>query len=83
MSLYDGSTVNTVDPATSESVNLPPPRLLRLVHDGLVTLNHVAGTAGSRLVPDLALAIPLPSPNGRTYTFHLRSGIRYTTGRRV
>ena len=59
---------------------MPPPQFLGLTNDGLVTLNHVAGPDGTRLVPDLALALPVPADNGRTYTFRLRPGIRYSTG---
>jgi peptide/nickel transport system substrate-binding protein len=31
-------------------------------------------------VPDLAVALPAPTDNGLTYTFHIRSGIRYSNG---
>jgi peptide/nickel transport system substrate-binding protein len=34
-------------------------------------------------VPDLATSLPTPTDGGRTYTFLLRSGIRYSTGRPV
>ena len=34
-------------------------------------------------LPDLAAALPLPTDGGRTYTFELRSGIRYSTGQAV
>ena len=62
------------------SNDAPPPQFLGLTNDGLVTLNHVAGPDGARLVPDLALALPAPTGNGRIYTFRLRPGIRYSTG---
>ena len=32
------------------------------------------------LVPDLATSIPTPTDGGRTYTFTLRSGVRYSNG---
>jgi ABC-type transport system substrate-binding protein/DNA-binding SARP family transcriptional activator/streptogramin lyase len=72
--------VSTIDPAAATAEDLPPTRLSGLTNDGLVTLNHVAGPQGSRLVPDLALALPAPTDGGRTYTFRLRPGIRYSTG---
>jgi peptide/nickel transport system substrate-binding protein len=53
---------------------------LGLTNDGLVTLDHVAGPDGSRLVPDLALGLPIPDDGGRTYRFTLRPGIRYSNG---
>ena len=72
--------IDTIDPAAGNSNNLVPSQFLGLINDGLVTLDHIAGPDGSRLVPDLALALPPPSGRGRTYTFHLRPGIRYSTG---
>ena len=72
--------LDTVDPAASTSWNPPSPQSLGLTNDGLVTLDHVAGPDGSRLVPDLALALPAPGDGGRTYRFTLRPGIRYSTG---
>ena len=74
------AVVDTIDPAASTSPNVALPQLFGLTNDGLVTLDHVAGTNGTRLVPDLAVSLPLPSDRGRTYTFHLRPGIRYSTG---
>ena len=34
-------------------------------------------------MPDLAEAIPTPSDGGRTYTFTVRDGVRFSTGRPV
>jgi YVTN family beta-propeller protein len=56
---------------------------LALTNDGLVGFRRVGGAEGTQLVPDLATAIPAPSPDGLTYTFTLRSGIRYSNGRLV
>jgi ABC-type transport system substrate-binding protein/DNA-binding SARP family transcriptional activator len=74
------AVIDTVDPAASTSWNVPPPQGLGLTNDGLVTLDHVAGPDGSRLVPDLALALPMPDDGGRTYRFTLKPGIRYSNG---
>ena len=43
----------------------------------LVGYDHVAGAAGNKLVPDLATSVPTPTDGGKTYTFHLKSGIRF------
>jgi peptide/nickel transport system substrate-binding protein len=43
----------------------------------LVGYKHIPGAAGNRLVPDLATALPKPTNRGRTYTFHLKSGIKF------
>ena len=49
-------------------------------NDGLVAFRRVGGAGGNQLVPNLALALPTPSDGGRTYTFRLRAGIRYSNG---
>jgi peptide/nickel transport system substrate-binding protein len=74
------AVIDTIDPAASTSWNVPPPQGLGLTNDGLVTLDHVAGPNGSRLAPDLALALPMPDDRGHTYRFTLRPGIRYSNG---
>jgi peptide/nickel transport system substrate-binding protein len=56
---------------TSESI------LSDLVVRTLVGYNHVAGPAGNKLVPDLATALPRPTDGGKTYTFHLKPGVRF------
>jgi len=52
-----------------------------LANDGLVGFRRVGGADGGELVPDLALTLPTPTDRGRTYTFHIRTGIRYSDGR--
>ena len=68
-----------IDPALSGFNS--PFQSTALVHDGLVTFNHVGGPSGLQLVPDLAVALPIPTDRGRTYTFRLRRGIGYSDGR--
>src|SRR5579884_2262375 len=43
----------------------------------LIGYKHQAGAAGNELVGDLATDVPQPTDNGLTYTYHLRSGIKY------
>ncbi len=57
-------------------------KLLSLTSDGLVGFQHAAGASGSTLVPDLAVSLP-PAGNGKQYSFKLREGIEYSTGRLV
>ena len=71
----------SIDPALH--LDLLPPVSDDLTRDGLVTYNHVAGPAGTYLVPNLAVSIPTPTDRGRVYTFRLRPGIRYSDGRLV
>jgi ABC-type transport system substrate-binding protein len=54
-----------------------------LVYDGLVGLRRTGGAAGLTLVPDLAVDLPRPSPDGLEYVFTLRRGIHYSNGAEV
>jgi YVTN family beta-propeller protein len=71
----------SLDPAFS--FQAAPLQWLGLSNDTLVTFEHVSGPDGLHLVPDLAAALPAPADAGRTYTFRLRPGIRYSDGRPV
>jgi peptide/nickel transport system substrate-binding protein len=51
-----------------------------LTNDGLTGFRRVGGAAGYQLEPDLAVRLPTPTDGGRSYTFRLRPGIRYSTG---
>jgi peptide/nickel transport system substrate-binding protein len=74
--------VDSVDPIYAPYVsNLDAVSLFAGSYDGLVAFRHVSGADGLTIVPDLATAIPEPSDGGRTYTFQLRRGIRFSTGR--
>jgi YVTN family beta-propeller protein len=55
-------------------------QMLSMTNDGLVGYRRVGGLAGDQLVPDLATSLPRPADGGRTYTFRLRPGVRYSTG---
>jgi YVTN family beta-propeller protein len=69
---------DSLDPAIA---NLPTTwSLLTMTNDGLTGFERVDGPDGTRLVPDLAIALPQPQANGRVYTFRLRPGIRYSDG---
>jgi YVTN family beta-propeller protein len=51
-----------------------------LAYDTLVNFQESPGAGGQRLVPDLALSIPVAGDDGRTYSFRIRPGIRYSDG---
>jgi YVTN family beta-propeller protein len=57
--------------------------MLTMTNDGLVTFRKVAGVEGTQIVPDLAVALPSAADGGKTYTFEVRRGIRYSNGRLV
>ena len=43
----------------------------------LVGYDHVAGPPGNVLVPDIATSVPKPTNGGKTYTFHLKKGVKF------
>lgn len=73
------SAFGVADPA--QNYTLQEWQLLIDTHDGLVTFAKVGGVAGTKIVPDLATAIPQPTDGGKTYTFHLRSGVTFSNGK--
>jgi peptide/nickel transport system substrate-binding protein len=66
------------DPA--QNYTLEEWQLLIDTHDGLTQFQRVGGVAGTKIVPDLATAIPTPTDGGKTYLFQLRSGIKFSNG---
>lgn len=44
----------------------------------LIGYNHVEGGPGNKIVPDIATSIPVPTNGGKTYTFHLKPGIKFS-----
>ena len=66
------------DPATA--YNLDFGIVTRSVYDGLVAYRATGGAAGAAIVPDLAAALPSRDNGGRTYTFTIRSGVRFSNG---
>jgi YVTN family beta-propeller protein len=52
-------------------------------YDTLVTFQKTGGGSGLQLVPDLALTMPTVTAGGTVYTFTLRPGLHYSTGRPV
>ncbi len=46
----------------------------------LLTFKHAAGSAGTEVVPGLAKDLPTISTDGKTYTFQLQQGLKYSDG---
>jgi peptide/nickel transport system substrate-binding protein len=72
------SAFGAADPA--QNYTLEEWQLLIDTHDGLVQFNRVGGVAGTKIVPDLATALPKATDGGKTYVFQLRSGIKFSNG---
>ncbi|HZY00600.1 MAG TPA: BTAD domain-containing putative transcriptional regulator [Dermatophilaceae bacterium] len=75
LTVDDTEPLGTVDVDPAQSYNSAD-----MVYDHLVGYRATGGAAGLVLVPDLATDLPQPTNGGKTYTFALRSGIRYSTG---
>lgn len=58
-------------------------QLFQGTYDGLLAFKKVGGDASYDIVPDLATAMPKISPDGKTYTFTLRKGIKFSNGQDV
>jgi YVTN family beta-propeller protein len=69
---------DSIDPALANFTNSFA--LLGAAYDGLVAFRRAGGSEGTQLVPDLAISLPLPTDGGRSYTFTIRPGIRYSDG---
>ncbi len=72
------SAFGVADPA--QNYTLEEWQLLINTHDGLVGFAHVGGLPGTKIVPDLATSIPTPTNGGKTYTFTIRRGIKFSNG---
>jgi peptide/nickel transport system substrate-binding protein len=72
------SAFGVADPA--QNYTLQEWQLLINTHDGLAQFKRVGGVPGTKLVPDLATSLPKPTDGGKTYTFSIRRGIKFSNG---
>jgi peptide/nickel transport system substrate-binding protein len=81
LSVAKGAPSGSPDPQINYT--LQEWQLLIFSHDGLVAFKRVGGTEGTKLVPDLATSIPKPTDGGKTYTFTIRKGIKFSNGKEL
>ena len=74
------ASVRSIDPMYA---GVSEAQVLSLTNNGLVGFRKVGGGGGVQLVPDLAVSLPVPTDGGKTYTFEVRKGVRYSDGRLV
>ena len=66
---------SSLDPALAQ---VPSTVVMYATCANLVTYPDKPAPAGSQIVPEVAEAVPTPTDGGRTYTFTIRSGFRFS-----
>jgi len=79
--LVAASAGGTLDPQVNYTLQYW--QLYQGAYDGLITYARTGGAKSEVIVPDLATALPTVSADGKTYTFTLRKGIKFSTGKTV
>ena len=78
MRLVARSAAGTVDPHINYTLQYW--QIYQGLYDGLMAFKKAAGADGFQKVPDLATDMPVVSNDGKTYTFTLRKGIKFSNG---
>jgi len=52
--------------------------ILEATNNGLLGFKKTSGAAGAQIEPDLATAMPKVTDGGKTYTFHVRPGVKFS-----
>jgi peptide/nickel transport system substrate-binding protein len=75
------SAGGTLDPQVNYTLQYW--QLYQAMYDGLLAFKKVSGQQSFTVVPDLAQAMPTVTDGGKTYTFQLRTGLKFSTGKPV
>ena len=78
ITIAQSSQPDSLDPALAYTSNSWEP--LWVVYTAPLTYKHAEGEEGSELIPGVATALPEISADGKTYTFTIRKGLRYSDG---
>ncbi len=81
LTIAQPSQPDFLDPASAYTVNAWEP--LWQVYTPPVTYARADGEAGAKLIPGLAEKLPEASPDGKSYSFKLREGLKYSNGTEV
>lgn len=81
MRLVARSAAGTLDPQINYTLQYW--QIYQSVYSGLTGFKKGAGEAGFEVVPNLAEELPAVSNDGKTYTFKVRKGIKFSDGRDV
>lgn len=81
LKLLASAAGGTLDPQVNYTLQYW--QLYQATYDGLVAFQKVAGAPSFNVVPDLATAMPTITNGGKTYTFTLRKGIKFSNGKTV
>ncbi len=81
MRIVAHSAAGTVDPMINYTLQYW--QIYQGLYDGLMAFKKAPGADGFTKVPDLAEAMPEVSNDGKTYTFKLRKGVKFSTGAEV
>jgi peptide/nickel transport system substrate-binding protein len=76
LGIVSSTDVDSMDPALAYAPLSE--QLLYATCAQLVNYPDKAGLAGSQLTPEVAQSLPAPSAGGRTYTFRVRRGFRFS-----
>ena len=77
----DGFLFRTIDPM--HAWNLFGFAISTAAYDTLLSYKRVGGVEGSVILPDLAEKLVPPTDGGKTYSFRLRRGLKYSSGAAV
>jgi len=78
ITIAQGSQPDSLDPALAYTSNSWEP--LWLVYTPPLTYRRAEGAEGAELIPGAATALPNVSADGRTYSFKIRKGLKYSDG---
>ena len=81
MRLVARAAAGTVDPHINYTLQYW--QIYQGLYDGLLAFKNAPGAEGFTKVPDLAEAMPEVSNGGKTYTFKIRKGIKFSNGQEV